>query len=69
MGFLEHDTNLYSVPYEYVADILTMKATEHEIFIYSPDLNLIAHHERQPFGSGAQIELPEHRKSKKSAMA
>jgi hypothetical protein len=33
-GFLEHDTNLYSVPYEYVADILTMKATEHEIFIY-----------------------------------
>lgn len=64
-GFLEHDTNLYSVPYEYVADILTMKATEHEIFVYSPDLDLIAHHERQPIGSGAQIELPEHRKSKK----
>ena len=64
-GFLEHDTNLYSVPYEYVADILTMKATEHEIFIYSPDLELIAHHERQPLGSGVQIELPAHRKSKK----
>jgi transposase len=64
-GFLEHDTNLYSVPYEYVADILTIKATEHEIFIYSPDLDLIAHHERQPPVSGAQIELVEHRKSKK----
>jgi len=64
-GFLEHETNLYSVPYEYVADILTMKATEHEIFIYSPDLDLIAHHERQPSGSGVHIELPEHRKSKK----
>jgi hypothetical protein len=46
-----------------------MKATEHEIFIYSPDLDLIAHHERQPPGNGAQIELPEHRKSKKSVMA
>ena len=64
-GFLEHDTNLYSVPYEYVTDILTIKATEHEVFIYSPDLELIAHHQRQSLGSGALIELPQHRKSKK----
>jgi hypothetical protein len=27
-GFLEHETNLYSVPYEYIADILTVKATK-----------------------------------------
>jgi transposase len=62
-GFLEHDTNIYSVPYEYVADILTMKATENEIFIYSPHLELITTHERQPFGAGRKMENPEHRKS------
>jgi transposase len=45
-GFLEHETNLYSVPYEYVCDILTVKAMENEIMVYSPDLRVIAHHER-----------------------
>ena len=48
-----------------MADILTLKATEQEIFVYSPDLDLIARHERKPWGSGDHIELPEHRKSKK----
>jgi transposase len=64
-GFLEHDTNLYSVPYEYVADILTLKATENEIFIYSPDLDLIASHPRLPLGYQGQQEDPAHRKSPK----
>lgn len=64
-GFLEHDTNLYSVPYEYVADILTIKATESEVFIYSPHLELIATHERQPFGAGKKTEDPGHRSSPK----
>ena len=50
-GFLEHETNLYSVPYEYIADILTVKATENEIMVYSPDLRVIAHHERKPMGA------------------
>ena len=35
-GFLEFETNRYSVPLEYVADILTLKAGEEEISIYSP---------------------------------
>jgi transposase len=64
-GFVEHDTNVYSVPYEYVADILTLKATENEIFIYSPDLKQIACHERQPFGAGIEVQDPDHRKSAK----
>ena len=49
-GFLEHETNFYSVPYEYIADILTVKATEREIIVYSPDLRVIAHHERKTHG-------------------
>jgi hypothetical protein len=64
-GFLEHETNLYSVPYEYVADILTVKATENEIMVYSPDLCVIAHHERKPMGASQKVEDPDHRKSGK----
>lgn len=64
-GFIEHETNLYSVPFEYVADILTLKAAEHEVFIYSPDLKQIACHERKPFGAGIVVEEPAHRMSPK----
>ncbi len=64
-GFLEHETNLYSVPYEYIADILTVKATENEIIVYSPDLQMIAQHERKPMGASQTVEDPAHRKSEK----
>ena len=54
-GCIEFETNRYPVPYEHVADILTMKATEHEILIYSPELDLIVRHERGP--AGARLSL------------
>ena len=50
-GYLEFETNRYPVPYEYVTDILTMKATEHEILVYAADLSLIVRHERLPAGA------------------
>jgi transposase len=55
-GYIEFETNRYPVPYEHVADILTMKATEHEILIYSPELDLIVRHEREL--AGAMLTLP-----------
>jgi transposase len=64
-GFLDFETNRYSVPYEYVADILTLKATEHEVFVYSPEIELVAQHERLPQGAGKTSEKPEHRTPKK----
>lgn len=64
-GFLDFETNRYSVPYAYVADILTLKATEHEVFIYSPEIELVAQHERWAQGAAKTIEKPEHRGSKK----
>ncbi len=64
-GFLEYETNKYSVPFEYVADILTLKATENELFIYSPHLVQIARHEREPLGAGAVVEDPAHRRNAK----
>ena len=64
-GFIEFETNYYSIPYESVADILAVKATEHEVSIYSPELCRIAHHERLPKGLGKRIENPDHKRSKR----
>lgn len=50
-GYIDFETNRYPVPYDHVTDILTMKATEHEILIYSPELCLIVRHERAPKGA------------------
>jgi transposase len=55
-GYIEFETNRYPVPYEYVADILTMKATEHEIMIYSADLALLVRHQRLPAGSVTRVD-------------
>jgi transposase len=63
-GFLEFRTNRYSVPYAYMADILAMKITDTEVFVYGPELDLIARHERLPDGAGQTIELPAHRTCK-----
>ena len=63
-GFVELATNRYSVPYEYVGDILTLKASEEEVFIYSPFVELIASHQRKPDGHGIVSEEPRHRKYK-----
>jgi transposase len=65
-GFVEFETNAYSVPSGNVADILTVKATEHEIFVYSPELELIARHERAPNGLALRIENPEHFQPRKA---
>ena len=61
---VEFETNFYSVPENYVGDIMSLKASEHEIFVYSPELDLVASHERIPFGNNKTIENPAHRTSK-----
>ena len=60
-GFIEFETNLYSVPARFVAEILVLKATEEEVHFYSPELELIARHERLPAGASKIVENPEHR--------
>ncbi len=64
-GFVEFESNRYSVPYTYVCDIVTLKATEKEIFIYSPFIVLIAHHQRSLNGACEKHEDPDHRMSEK----
>ena len=64
-GCVTFETNHYSVPSGNIADILSVKATEHEVMIYNPELDLLATHERQPAGIRRRVENPEHRKSKR----
>ena len=64
-GFVPWETNDYSVPYGYVLDIVVVRATEGEVFVYGHDLALIARHERRPRGAQATVELPGHHPKKK----
>ncbi len=64
-GLVEFETNFYSVPFEYIADILAVKVTDHEVAIYGPTLDLIACHERLPNGISKISENPDHRRSVK----
>ena len=64
-GFINFETNKYSVPSGNIADILSMKATEEEIILYNPEIDLIARHERQPAGLGRKMEDPAHFTTKK----
>ena len=65
-GFIEFETNFYSVPFAFIADILAFKATEREVLIYSPELKLIARHERHPAGEARRVEEPGHHLSSQS---
>ena len=58
---IEFDTNLYSVPFGHMGEIVAVKATENEIFIYSPYLDLLGHHPRHPKGACRKEESPQHR--------
>jgi transposase len=60
-GFCTFETNQYSVPARFIAEIMVLKATEDEIFIYSPLLDLVARHERLLFGAGGERKDPAHR--------
>lgn len=65
-GHVLFETNWYSVPADYIADILSIKATEQEVLIYSPELTLVAEHARAVAGSGKTIEEPAHMRPKKA---
>jgi hypothetical protein len=60
-GFIDWMTNKYSVAYEHVGEIMTVKASEDEIIIYSPEIREVARHPRLPDSAKKQSELPEHR--------
>lgn len=62
-AFIEFETNLYSVPFGHLGEIVALKATEQEVSIYSPYLDLLAQHERHLKGACRKEESPQHRTS------
>jgi len=60
-GFLTWQSNRYSLPYQYVTDILPVRITENELFIYRADLSCIARHRLLARGAQLQSILDGHR--------
>ena len=60
-GFIAWESNGYSLPYEYVTEILPVRITEEELFIYKPDLTCIARHSLLPRGAQDRSILDGHR--------
>jgi len=57
-GFVAWDGNRYAVPYEHVTDLLPVRVTQHELFVYAADLRCIARHELAPRGAGTDVAPP-----------
>ena len=67
-GFVDWEGNRYAVPYDHVTDILPVRVTQRELFVYAADLTCVARHELAPRGEGlkldpAQLHPLPHRKS------
>jgi len=60
-GFIAWEGNWYSLPYEYVTEILPVRITEKELFVYKADLTCIARHSLLPRGAQQYSVIPGHR--------
>lgn len=60
-GFVAWEGNRYSVAYDHVTDILPVRITQDEIFIYGANLECVARHELRRKGSGEDVTDPRHR--------
>lgn len=55
-GFVAWSGNHYAVPYDHVTDILPLRITQRELFVYAADLRCIACHELAPRGAGLRLD-------------
>ena len=60
-GFVSWEGNRYSLPYDHVTEILPVRITRREIFVYRADLTCVATHELLPRGAQQDSILPGHR--------
>jgi len=59
-GFVPWAGNRYSLPYEYVTDLLPVRITQNELFVYAADLTLVAKHELRVPGAAEDAEVAGH---------
>jgi transposase len=55
-GFVAWEGNAYAVPYAHVTDILPVRITQDELFVYAADLSCVARHELAPRGKGLRLD-------------
>ena len=55
-GFVDWGGNRYAVPYEHITDILPIRITQDELFVYAADLKCIAKHEIVTPATGKRID-------------
>jgi transposase len=55
-GFVEYGGNRYAVPYDQVTDILPLRITDRELFVYAADFECVARHELAERGSHHAID-------------
>ena len=55
-GFVAWGGNHYAVPYDHVTDLLPVRITQHELFVYAADLTCVARHELAPRGEGRRLD-------------
>jgi len=55
-GFVDWAGNRYAVPYDHVTDILPVRVTQRELFVYAADLACVARHELAPRGAGLKLD-------------
>lgn len=60
-GMVSWDVTAYSVPCEHVLDVVVVRATEREIFVYDAELNELACHEKAPRGQREPVVESSHR--------
>ncbi len=65
-GLVVWDTTPYSVPVAYILDVVVVRVTESEVFIYDSDIKEIARHERAPHHHREPVTNPDHRPKKKT---
>jgi transposase len=55
-GFVAWAGNHYAIPYDHVTDLLPVRITQRELFVYAADLRCIARHELAPRGAGHRLD-------------
>lgn len=55
-GFVAWNGNLYAVPYDHITDLLPVRVTQRELFVYAADLRCVARHELAPKGAGKKVD-------------
>ena len=55
-GFIAWDGNQYAIPYDHVTDLLPVRITQRELFVYAADLQCVARHELAPRGAALKLD-------------